>query len=145
MRYHIRIELLKEFENIDLDFESTSPIHILAHFDRIDWKKQAILGAMEEYQGEFPFFQIEQLDTGRKIGGLFVVYGRSEFAFNTHAELYQKQQKSHFFGLFKTEGLPEFNNDDVPFELFRDCLDNFLEGHDSIIEGLLETKYPKYS
>lgn len=59
MSYKVRIELFKVSDIHALDFESSSSVHILNSFDQIDWNQQAILGVMEEYQGEFPFFEIE--------------------------------------------------------------------------------------
>lgn len=145
MSFKIRIELFKELEITSLDFESNAATQILSRFDQIDWMQQVVWGYMEEHHGDFPFFQIEHIQTGRKFGGLFVVYSRNQYNFNAHAELYQKQQKSHFFGLFKSEVMPSFDNDDVPFAVFRDCLENFLRGNDSEIERLMKTVYPVYT
>jgi hypothetical protein len=144
MSFKIQIELLNESERSSLDFESNASTQILNSFDQIDWSKQAAWGMLEQHQGEFPFFQVEEIQSGRKFGGLLIAYSHDQYNFNVHAELYQKQQKSHLFGLFKSESMPSFDNDDVPFEVFRDCLEKFLRGNDSEIERLLKIKYKSY-
>ncbi len=144
MSYKVRIELFKAFEIDFLDFESSSAVHVLNSFDQIDWSQQVKYGVMEENNGEFPFFEVEHIQSGRKIGGLFVVYNTTEYNFNAHAEIYQKQFKSHLFGLFKTEALPSFDNEDVPFNIFRNTLELFLQSHDTEIERLFSIEYPHY-
>lgn len=141
MSYKVRIELFKDFELTFLDFESSSSTHILNSFDQINWKQQAVFGFKEQHHGDFPFFEIEQIQSGRKIGGLFVVYNCDEYNFNCHAEIHEKQQKSHLFGLFKTEALPSFDNDEVPLNVFRNSLERFLNGHDDEVERLLNIEY----
>jgi hypothetical protein len=144
MSYKIQIELLTEFEMTSLDFESNAATQILSSFDHIDWAQQAIWGGLEEHQGDFAFFQIEQIHSGRKLGGLFVAYSQNEYNFSVHAELYQKQKKSHLFGLFKSEVMPSFDNDDMPFEVFRHCLEKFMRGDDLEIERLMSAQYKSY-
>jgi hypothetical protein len=144
MSFKIQIELFNEFEMTSLDFESSAATQILSRFDHVDWTQQARWGLLEEHQGDFPYFKIEQVHTGRKVAGIFIAYSPNEYNFGVHAELYQKQQKSHLFGLFKSEAMPSFDNDDVPFEVFRDCLDKFLRGNDAEVERLLNTKYKSY-
>jgi hypothetical protein len=41
--------------------------------------------------------------------------------------------------------MPSFDNDDLPFAVFRDCLESFLRGNDSEIERLMKTVYPGYT
>lgn len=41
--------------------------------------------------------------------------------------------------------MPSFDNDNLPFEVFRDCLEKFLRGNDSEIERLLKIKYKSYA
>lgn len=144
MSYKVQIELFKEFEMNYLDFESSSPIHILNSFNQINWKQQAVWGFMEENHGTFPFFQIEQIETGRKIGGIFIVYQANDYNFNCHAEIYQKRQKSYLFGLFKSEVMPSFDNDEVPFEVFQTGIELFLQGNDAEVERLLQINYPQH-
>lgn len=144
MSYKVQIELFKVSDIHALDFESSSSVHILNSFDQIDWDQQATLGVMEEYQGEFPFFEIEHTQSGRKIGGLFIAYTTNMYCFNCHTELYQKRQKSHFFGLFKSEVMPSFDQDDVPLDVFRNCLVFFLQGKDAEIEQLFKIDYPRH-
>ena len=124
--------------------KSASSLDILKKFDCIDWPKQIEWSFQESNQGEFLFFEIEDVATERKIGGLFMVYSRHEYNFHAHAELFQKQQKSHFFGLFKSQSLPSFDNDALPFEEFRACLELFLKGNDLVIEKTLAEEYPHY-
>lgn len=126
MSYKVRIELFKAFEMDLLDFESGSALHILNSFDQINWNQQVNYGLLDGNHGDFPFFEIEQIQSGRKIGGLFVVYSHDEYNFNSHAEIYQKQEKLHLFGLFKTEAMPSFDNEDVPLSAFRSGLEFFF-------------------
>ena len=144
MSFKIQIELLNESERSSLDFESNASTQILNSFDQIDWSKQAVWGVLEQHQGEFPFFQVEQIQSGRKFGGLLIAYSHDQYNFNVHAELYQKQQKSHLFGLFKSESLPSFDNENLPFDVFRNCLEKFLQGNDAEIERLFRIAYPSY-
>ncbi|MBJ9954775.1 MULTISPECIES: hypothetical protein [unclassified Acinetobacter] len=145
MSFKIQIELLNESDLSSLDFESNASTQILNSFDQIGWLQQAVWAMLAQHQGDFPFFQVEHIRSGRKFGGLFIAYSHNRYNFNVHAELYQKQQKSHFFGLFKSESMPSFDNDNLPFEVFRDCLEKFLRGNDSEIERLLKIKYKSYA
>ena len=77
-------------------------------------------------------------------GGLFTAFSRNEYNFHAHAELYQKQQKSYLFGLFKSSALPTFDNENLPFTVFRDCLALFLNGNDAEIEALFSKAYEGY-
>lgn len=145
MSYKISIELFQALDMIKREFESNSTQQILQSFDQIDWQQQIACGCTEDQNGNFPFFQIEQQQTGRTFGGLFVVYTHQEFNFMAHAELYQKQQKSSFFGLFKSEEFPSFDHKDLPFDVFKTCLENFLRGNDVEVERLMKGEYPSYA
>ncbi|AYO55483.1 MULTISPECIES: hypothetical protein [Acinetobacter] len=143
MGYKIRIELFKELEMSLLDFESSSAVHILNSFDQINWIQQATWGFMEENHGTFPYFEIQHIHSERKIGGLFVTYTPNDYNFICHAEIYQKQPKSHLFGLFKSEVMPSFDNEQTPFDVFRHSLERFLQGNDAEVERLLNIEYPQ--
>ena len=145
MHSKIRIELLDDGDMVEHQLDGTSLDQILQSFDQIDWEQQKVLGFLEENQGLFPFFQVEDTQTDRAFGGLFVVYSRHEFNFIAHAELYQKQQKSYLLGLLKFKVMPSFDHDNLPFDVFRKCLELFVKGQDAEIERLFQVEYPSYS
>ena len=145
MHSKIRIELLDDGDMVEHQLDGTSLDQILQSFDQIDWEQQKVLGFLEENQGLFPFFQVEDTQTDRAFGGLFEVYSRHEFNFLAHAELYQKQQKSYLLGLLKFKVMPSFDHDNFPFDVFRKCLELFVKGQDAEIERLFQVEYPSYS
>ena len=145
MHFKIRIELLDDGDMVEHQLDGRSLDQILQSFDQIDWEQQKVLGFLEENQGLFPFFQVEDTQTDRAFGGLFVVYSRHEFNFIAHAELYQKQQKSYLLGLLKFKVMPSFDHDNLPFDVFRKCLELFVKGQDAEIERLFQVEYPSYS
>ena len=70
-----------------------------------------------------------------------MVQDQQHYQFNPHAELFQKQQKTRLLGLFKYQAFPTFENQTVPFDIFRRCLDLFLKDQDAEIEKLLVDDY----
>jgi len=144
MSYLVKIELFDQLEIVRREFESISSRQILESFNQIDWEQQITWGLIEEHQGEFPFFQIEQTHSGRKFGGIFVAYSATEYNFAAHAALYEKRQTSRFWGLFKSEDLPRFNHDNLPFDIFKICLEKFIQGNDTEIERLIGLPYVNY-
>lgn len=144
MIYKINLEQFNEDVIEKREFESASNTDILNTFDRINWTQQIEWGFREIHQGDFLVFEIKDQNTGRLIGGLFTAFSRNEYNFHAHAELYQKQQKSYLFGLFKSSALPTFDNENLPFTVFRDCLALFLNGNDAEIEALFSKAYEGY-
>ena len=142
MSYCVSMTFFKATEILDSQFESNSPAQILAAFDNIDWTKQIAWSMLEEHQGEFFDFKIEHIHSGRNIAGLLMVYDQLQYHFHVETALYQKQEKSYLFGLIKSNKLPVFESEYVPFKAFRQGLKSFLDGNDQAVQLMCDTYFP---